>query len=80
MPFTLHADLTSFTGLAGGRIVEPGDVELRVGASSADVRDVLDPAAGRPAPRGRRRPGAASPTIEIRPAAAGPGKHTGAAG
>ncbi|HEX3974783.1 MAG TPA: fibronectin type III-like domain-contianing protein, partial [Solirubrobacteraceae bacterium] len=33
----LHADLTSFTGRAGERIVEPGDVELRVGSSSADV-------------------------------------------
>lgn len=39
--FTLHADLTSFTGRAGARIVEPGEVELRVGASSADVREVL---------------------------------------
>jgi beta-xylosidase len=36
--FTLHADQTSFTGLAGRRIVEPGVVELRVGASSEDVR------------------------------------------
>ena len=36
--FSLHADLTSFTGLAGRRIVEPGVVELRVGASSRDVR------------------------------------------
>ena len=39
--FTLHADLTSFTGRDGARIVEPGEVELRVGASSADVREVL---------------------------------------
>jgi beta-glucosidase len=37
----LHADLTSFTGRAGERIVEPGDVELRVGGSSADVRGRL---------------------------------------
>jgi hypothetical protein len=37
----LHADLTSFTGRAGERIVEPGDVELRVGRSSADVRGRL---------------------------------------
>jgi beta-xylosidase len=37
----LHADLTSFTGRAGLRIVEPGDVALRVGASSADIRTVL---------------------------------------
>ncbi|RBY87593.1 glycoside hydrolase family 3 N-terminal domain-containing protein [Blastococcus sp. TF02A-30] len=39
--FDLHADLTSFPGRDGARIVEPGDVELRVGASSADVRQVL---------------------------------------
>ncbi|MGY1802180.1 glycoside hydrolase family 3 N-terminal domain-containing protein [Blastococcus sp. SYSU D00922] len=39
--FALHADLTSFTGRDGARIVEPGEVELRVGASSADVREVL---------------------------------------
>ena len=39
--FDLHADLTSFTGRDGTRIVEPGAVELRVGASSADVRQVL---------------------------------------
>ncbi|TFV46231.1 glycoside hydrolase family 3 N-terminal domain-containing protein [Blastococcus sp. TF02A_35] len=39
--FALHADLTSFTGRDGARIVEPGAVELRVGASSADVREVL---------------------------------------
>lgn len=30
----LHADLTSYTGRAGRRLVEPGDVELRVGTSS----------------------------------------------
>jgi beta-glucosidase len=39
--FTLHADLTAFTGRAGRRIVEPGAVELRIGASSADVRATL---------------------------------------
>ncbi|MFE6616538.1 beta-glucosidase [Amycolatopsis sp. NPDC057786] len=33
----LHADLTSYTGRAGTRIVEPGDVELRVGTSSARI-------------------------------------------
>jgi beta-glucosidase len=37
----LHADLTSYTGIAGRRIVEPGAVELRVGASSADHRATL---------------------------------------
>jgi beta-xylosidase len=39
--FSLHADLTSFTGRDLARIVEPGAVELRVGASSADIRAVL---------------------------------------
>ncbi|MFC8734292.1 glycoside hydrolase family 3 N-terminal domain-containing protein [Luteimicrobium sp. NPDC057192] len=34
---TLHADLASFTGRRGVRVVEPGDVELRVARSSADV-------------------------------------------
>jgi beta-xylosidase len=37
----LHADLTSFTGKAAERIVEPGDIALRVGASSTDIRTVL---------------------------------------
>ncbi len=36
--FTVPADLCSFVGLNGRRIVEPGDMELRLGASSADVR------------------------------------------
>ncbi|MBP2706986.1 glycoside hydrolase family 3 C-terminal domain-containing protein [Microbispora sp. RL4-1S] len=35
---TLHADQTSYTGAAGHRQVDPGRVELRVGASSADIR------------------------------------------
>jgi beta-glucosidase len=34
----LHADLTSYTGLGGRRIVDPGEVQLWVGASSADIR------------------------------------------
>jgi beta-xylosidase len=38
---TLHADLTSYTGRAGHRVVDPGEVELRVGGSSADVRAVV---------------------------------------
>ncbi|HYF74632.1 MAG TPA: glycoside hydrolase family 3 N-terminal domain-containing protein [Nocardioides sp.] len=37
----LSADLTSFTGRDLVRIVEPGAVELRVGASSTDIRAVL---------------------------------------
>jgi beta-xylosidase len=36
--FRFHADLSSFTDRAGRRVVEPGVLELRVGASSADVR------------------------------------------
>lgn len=39
--FSLHADLTSFTGRDLVRIVEPGAVELRVGASSTDLRAVV---------------------------------------
>jgi beta-glucosidase len=38
---TLHADLTSYTGRSGRRQVDPGAVELRVGASSADIRATL---------------------------------------
>ncbi|GGR97507.1 beta-glucosidase [Streptomyces humidus] len=38
--FRFHADLSAFTGLDGRRIVEPGALELRLGASSADVREV----------------------------------------
>ncbi|WP_209648673.1 beta-glucosidase family protein [Kibdelosporangium banguiense] len=37
----LHADLTSYTGRSGQRQVDPGDVELRVGASSADIRETV---------------------------------------
>jgi beta-glucosidase len=40
--FLLHADLTSFTGRDRVRIVEPGMVELRFGASSADIRGVVE--------------------------------------
>jgi beta-xylosidase len=39
--FTVPADLSSFTGLAGHRVVEPGDLELRIAASSGDVRHVV---------------------------------------
>ncbi|MBP0458389.1 glycoside hydrolase family 3 C-terminal domain-containing protein, partial [Streptomyces montanisoli] len=35
---TVPADLASFTGLDGRRIVEPGALRLRLGASSGDVR------------------------------------------
>ena len=77
--FTLHADLTSYTGLAGRRIVDPGAVELRVGASSTDIRDVLAlRLTGLCRSVGADR--VLQPTIEIRSAAAGPDEHTGAAG
>jgi beta-glucosidase len=39
--FTLSADLASFTGRDLVRVVEPGEVELWVGASSSDIRHVL---------------------------------------
>ncbi|MDP9394844.1 MAG: glycoside hydrolase family 3 C-terminal domain-containing protein [Actinomycetota bacterium] len=39
--FRLHADLTSYTGRAGQRIVDPGAVELRIGASSVDIRGTV---------------------------------------
>ncbi|MEV0389734.1 fibronectin type III-like domain-contianing protein [Nonomuraea sp. NPDC050643] len=35
--FTVPADVTSFTGTHGRRIVEPGAVELRFGRSSAET-------------------------------------------
>ncbi len=37
----LPADLTSYTGRAGRRQIDPGAVELHVGASSRDIRAVL---------------------------------------
>lgn len=36
--FRFHADLSSFTDRSGRRVVEPGLLELRLAASSADVR------------------------------------------
>ncbi|MDX6227644.1 MAG: beta-xylosidase [Frankiales bacterium] len=39
--FAVSADLTSFIGVEGTRIVEPGDIELRLSTSSADVRYVV---------------------------------------
>jgi beta-xylosidase len=39
--FTVPADLTSFTGVDGRRVVEPGDVELRFGRSSSDIEATL---------------------------------------
>ncbi|SER13649.1 beta-glucosidase [Lentzea xinjiangensis] len=37
----LHADLTSYTGRAGRRQVDPGDVELHIGTSSATIHTSL---------------------------------------
>lgn len=37
----LHADLTSYTGRDGRRLVDTGDVELHVGASSVDIRETV---------------------------------------
>ena len=39
--FDVSADVTSFTGRVGQRVVEPGAVELRFGASSVDIRSVV---------------------------------------
>jgi beta-glucosidase len=39
--FKLHADLTSYTGARGRRLVDRGDVELMVGASSTDIKASL---------------------------------------
>ncbi|HUN32500.1 MAG TPA: glycoside hydrolase family 3 N-terminal domain-containing protein [Trebonia sp.] len=35
--FRLHADRTSFTGLSGKRIVEPGDIEVAIGGASDNL-------------------------------------------
>lgn len=39
--FEVSADLSSFTGRDYSRIVEPGELELRLGASSGDIRFAL---------------------------------------
>jgi beta-glucosidase len=39
--FSLHADLTCYTGPAGHRQVDRGQVELRVGRSSTDIETAL---------------------------------------
>jgi len=40
LTFTLPVDMFNFTRRDGKRIVEPGEFELQLGASSADIRDV----------------------------------------
>ncbi|WP_394618214.1 glycoside hydrolase family 3 N-terminal domain-containing protein [Lentzea sp. JNUCC 0626] len=47
----LHADLTSYTGRAGHRQVDAGDVELHVGTSSAAIHTALKLAMTGPARR-----------------------------
>ena len=39
--FDIHADLSSFTGRRGHRVVEPGDLELRLSTSSAVARSIV---------------------------------------
>jgi beta-glucosidase len=39
--FEVAADVTSFTGRTGRRVVEPGALELRFGASCSDIRSVV---------------------------------------
>jgi beta-glucosidase len=39
--FSFHADLTSYTGRAGHRLVDPGEVRLLVGASSSEIKETL---------------------------------------
>ncbi|GAA3144042.1 beta-xylosidase/alpha-l-arabinosidase [Streptomyces echinatus] len=38
LTFRFHADLSSFTDCTGARVVEPGELELRLGPSSGEVR------------------------------------------
>ncbi|BCM68900.1 MULTISPECIES: beta-xylosidase/alpha-l-arabinosidase [Streptomyces] len=38
LTFRFHTDLSSFTDRSGARVVEPGELELRLGPSSAEVR------------------------------------------
>ncbi|GAA1926109.1 glycoside hydrolase family 3 N-terminal domain-containing protein [Streptomyces sodiiphilus] len=39
--FAFHADLSAFTVRPGRRVVEPGELELRLAASSGDIRHTL---------------------------------------
>ena len=38
LTFTLPVDMLNFTSYEGQRIVEPGEFELQVGSSSADIQ------------------------------------------
>lgn len=75
--FTVHADLASFTGVRGRRIVEPGDVELRLARSSADVAAALPlrlTGEEREVARERRL----QPTVHIERGMTGVGRRDGA--
>ena len=39
--FAVHTDLSAYTGQDGRRIVEPGDLELSLAASSAETRHTV---------------------------------------
>ena len=39
--FRVHADLTAFTGVSGHRVVESGEIELRLARSAADTTFAL---------------------------------------
>lgn len=39
---SMHADLSSFTGRRGTRVVEPGALQLRLGSSSTDIHHTVD--------------------------------------
>jgi len=41
LTFTVPVDMLNFTRRDGQRIVEPGEFEIQIGASSADIRAVL---------------------------------------
>lgn len=41
LTFTLPVDMFNFTRRDGKRIVEPGEFELQIGASSADIRETV---------------------------------------
>lgn len=54
--FRVHADLVSYVGRDGRRIVEPGEVTLRVARSSEDVHEAVSLAmVGNPRPVGASR-------------------------
>ena len=67
--FTVPADVTSFTGRSGARVVEPGDVELRVARSSADDSDALRAAARRRPARRSTTPRRLTTDVAVDPAA-----------